>query len=63
MTKIDMWYGNKHTEADRISIAFYPNDAEYKGNIYKNGKTIGDYVSNNSIELEETFNQLQFNWE
>lgn len=62
MVKIDMWYGNNHTEADKIDITFYSNTGEYRGNIYKNGKMIGDYICNNSIELEKTFSQLHFNW-
>ena len=62
MIKIDMWYKNKPEEADRIDIFFYPNDGEYRGNIYKDRKIIGDYVCNDSLELEETFSQLQFNW-
>ena len=62
MIKIDMWYGDSHTEADKIDVVFYPNDGEYRGNIYKDKKMIGDYVCNNSIELEETFSQLHFNW-
>ena len=40
MIKIDMWYGNIHIEADKIDIYVYPNDGEYRGNIYKNGKII-----------------------
>ena len=62
MISIDMWYGDKHTEADKIDASFYPNDGEYKGNIYKNGKIIGDYSCNDSVELENTFSQLKFNW-
>ena len=52
-----MWYGDDHKKADKIDISFYPNDGEYRGNIYKNGKTIGDYTSNNSVELEKSFSQ------
>ena len=63
MIKIDMWYGNNLKEADKLDITFYPNSGSYRGNIYKNGKIIGDFVCDNSIELENTFNQLQFNWE
>ncbi len=63
MINIDMWYGNDRKEADRIDITFYPNDGEYRGNIYKNGKIIGDYVCNDSVELENTFPQLTFNWD
>ena len=62
MIEIDMWYGDNHTEADKINVIFYPNDGEYRGNIYKDEKMIGDYVCNDSIELEKTFSQLHFNW-
>lgn len=52
---IDMWYD------DKISIFF--NDCNrYWGNIYKNGKAIGDYTSDNSTEIEDTFKQLCINW-
>ncbi len=34
MLNIDMWYGDDHKEADKINIAFYPNDGEYRGGIY-----------------------------
>lgn len=40
MINIDMWYGDKHTESDKIDVSFYPNDGEYRGNIYKNGKLL-----------------------
>ncbi len=62
MINIDMWYGNNHQEADKIDIAHYPNEGKYRGNIYKNGKIIGDYVCTDSVELENTFSQLKFNW-
>lgn len=62
MINIDMWYNNKPSEADEISITFYDNDCEYRGNICKNGKAIGDYSCNNSIELEKYFSHLHFNW-
>ena len=63
MIKIDMWYGNKHTEADNIDICFYDNECKYRGNIYKDGKIIGDYVCTDSVELEKKFTQLIFNWD
>lgn len=62
MINIDMWYGDDHKEADKIDFSFYPNDGEYRGNIYKDGKIIGDYTSNDSLELEKAFPQLVFNW-
>ena len=61
--KIDMWYGDKHTEADMIDISFSDCDCVYRGNIYKNGKCIGDYESKSSVELEDAFPQLIFNWD
>ena len=61
MINIDMWYENNYTEADKIDIIFYPNDSQYRGNIYKDNKVIGDYTCNDSIELEKTFNWLQLN--
>lgn len=63
MMNIDMWYGNKATEADKIDVFFYGNDGEYRGNIYKDGKAIGDYSTPDSAELESTFTQLTFNWD
>lgn len=60
MINIDMWYGDNYKKADKIDITFYPNDGEYRGNIYKDEKCIGDYVCNDSIELEKTFPQLVF---
>lgn len=60
MIKIDMWYGDSHREADKIDIAFYPNDGEYRGNIYKSEKMIGDYSCNDSLKLEKAFPQLVF---
>ena len=34
---VDMWYGDEKESADKIDITFYPNDGEYRGNIYKGG--------------------------
>ena len=62
MIKIDMWYNDKPTNADKIYVFFYDLDCEYRGNIYKAGKIIGDYVCTDSTELEKVFPQLVFNW-
>lgn len=62
MLNIDMWYNNKSSEADKIDVTFYPNDGKYRGNIYKDGKAIGDYSCNDSVELEKYFSHLHFNW-
>lgn len=63
MINIDMWDGDNHKEADKIDITFYPNDGEYRGNIYKYGKIVGDYTCDDSLELEKVFPQLTFNWD
>lgn len=63
MVHIDMWYGHSYGEAEQIDITFYPNSGEYRGNIYKDGKTIGDFRCRDSVELEKKFNHLHFNWD
>lgn len=63
MINIDMWYGDDYKEVDKIDFSFYPNNAEYRGNIYINGKIVGDYTCNYSVELEKSFPQLVFNWD
>lgn len=63
MLNIDMWYGDDHKQADKIDIVFYDLDCEYRGNIYINGKIVGDYTCNDSLELEKSFPQLTFNWD
>lgn len=63
MINIDMWYEDNYKEADKIDISFYPNDGEYRGNIYINEKIVGDYTCDNSLELEKAFPQLTFNWD
>ena len=63
MINIDMWYGDDHKQADKIDITFYSNEEKYRGNIYKDGKYIGDYTCDDSVELERTFPQITFNWD
>ena len=63
MINIDMWYGDDHKKADKIDITFYPNDGQYRGNICKDGKIVGDYTCNDCLELEKNFSQLTFNWD
>lgn len=63
MINIDMWYGDDHKQTDKIDITFYPNEGKYRGNIYKDGKYISDYVCTDCLELEKSFPQLVFNWD
>ena len=61
-SKVDMWYGDKKEGADKIDIFFNDLDCMYHGNIYKNGRIIGDYFCSDSAILEKLFPQLVFNW-
>ena len=63
MIKIDMWYNDKPTDADKIDVFFNDLDCKHRGNIYKAGKIIGDYVCTDSTELEKVFPQLIFNYD
>ena len=52
--KIDLWYTGEHIAS--ASFAFYPNDGEYRGNLFnEQGRIIGDYVSKSSVEIEKRF--------
>lgn len=59
---IDMWYGNSISEADGIDVYFSDIDCIYRGNIYKDGRMIGDYSCTDSVTLENAFKGL-FTWE
>ena len=60
MFEIDMWYGDKIEDVDKIDITFYDM---YRGNVYIKGKCVGDYVTDDSTILEKKFPQLTFNWD
>lgn len=51
--KIDWWYKPEKIKECSMSILFYPNAGEYRGNFYKNGKPVGDFVCKDSVELEK----------
>ena len=58
MIKIDMWYEYKPEEVTGINCSFYGYDVVYRGNLYKNGKTIGDFTADTMQEVQEAFPQL-----
>lgn len=58
---IDLWYGDKVEDVTAANWSFYSN-GEYRGNLYKDGKIIGDYVAKGWEVLEKAFPQLNFNW-
>lgn len=55
--KIDYWYNDgRRRPAVYADCYFYPNDGEYRGNVYDiNGDVIGDYTSRDSVEIEKRF--------
>ena len=59
---IDLWYGNKVSEVDALTISFSDLDCEYRGNMYKAGKAIGDFSTKDSTEIQKAFPHLSINW-
>ena len=58
---IDMWYGDKPEDADRIDVFWNDIGCYHSGNIYKNGTMIGDYTCKDISELiEKHFPHLEF---
>lgn len=57
MLKIDYWHKDgRENPAVYADCTFYPNDGIYRGNVYDaNGNMIGDYTSDDSIEIEKRF--------
>lgn len=55
--KIDYWYNDgRKTPAVYATCTFYPNEGIYRGNVFDaNGNMIGDYTSNDSLEIEKRF--------
>ena len=60
MLSIDFWYNNTKEDITGASCSFYPNDGEYRGNIYNGNKMIGDYFSDDSVEIEKYFRKIGF---
>lgn len=58
MIKIDMWYEYKPEEVTGINWSFYGYDVVCRGNLYKNGKTIGDFTADTMQEVQEAFPHL-----
>ncbi len=57
MLKVDMWYKDMFIKKKyRADAHFNGLDSTYAGNIYnEDGKVIGDYISDDSIEIESAF--------
>ena len=55
MIKFDFWYNDTLETITGASADFYPNDGIYRGNLFKDGCIVGDYVADDSVEIEDTF--------
>ena len=57
MLKIDLWYNNNVSDINYIgNINFNDMDCNYRGHIFaENGRLIGDFCCDNSVELEKRF--------
>lgn len=57
MLKIDYWYEDgRKNPAVYATATFYPNEGVWRGNVFDaTGKMIGDYVSDDSVEIERRF--------
>ncbi len=55
MINFDFWNNDTLDTIDAASVTFYPNAGEYRGNVYKNGRAVGDFTSNDSTEIEKYF--------
>ena len=56
MIKFDFWHGDTEKDIAAADCFFYPNGGHYAGNIYNDkGEIIGDYTSNDSVEIEKHF--------
>ena len=55
VNKQPKWYGNKIEEVTKIDITFSDCDCMYRGNCYIDGKMVGNYSTDDSIELEKLF--------
>lgn len=58
MIKINMWYEYKPEEVTGINWSFYGYDVVYRGNLYRDGKTIGDFTADTMQEVCRAFPHL-----
>ena len=53
--KVDMWYGNDIEDVTAITVTFSDIDVVYRGNLIINNKIVGDFVTQDSKEIERIF--------
>lgn len=57
MLRIDYWYGHTREDITTADMWFSDCDCVYRGNIYKGTQIIGDYVADNSTELNRVIEE------
>lgn len=55
---VDMWYGHKVSEVDRITVSFSDTDCIYRGNLFVHGRCVGDFTAKDSLEIEKKFGKV-----
>ena len=55
---VDMWYGDKIEDVTSIDTSFSDIDCVYRGNCFIGDRVVGDYSTNDSTEIEDTFSHL-----
>lgn len=55
MINLNMWYNDDPNTIDSITYTFYANDGQYRGNLFKAGRIVGDYTADNSVDIEKRF--------
>lgn len=50
---IDLQYGDKIKDCTSLNCSFYDLDCVYRGNIMKNGRFVGDFVTDDFREVEK----------
>ena len=53
---IDMWYNDNLSDCDRFDWCFCDCDCVYRGNIYKSGKTAGDFTAPDIMDFVKIWN-------
>ena len=53
--QLDFWYGNTLSEITHVSCSFSDCDCMYRGNMFINGKCVGDFASYDSVAIEKFF--------
>ena len=54
---IDMWYGDTLKDCDRFTWSFADCDCEYRGNLYKGDRIVGDFHSPTLEDLVDMWNK------